>query len=107
MTPGSPETRSDSAPRTSNRYSRITCSGCDASWTALNACHCSNCHATFSGVALFDRHRSVAGGEHGSCLPPGRLCATTGERVMFRRDGMWRGPEMTEEQKTKRFGAHQ
>lgn len=84
---------------------RITCSGCDDTWTALGACHCSACHATFSGVALFDRHRSVAGGEHGSCLPPGRLCnVTTGERVMFLRDGMWRGPEMTDEQKTKRFG---
>lgn len=83
----------------------ITCGGCAARWTALGACHCSACHQTFSGVALFDRHRSVAGGEHGSCLPPGRLIhATTGERLMFERDGMWRGPEMDEATKLKRFG---
>lgn len=84
----------------------ITCSGCAARWTAPSACHCSGCHETFSGIALFDRHRSTAGGEHGSCLPPGRLCGTvTGERVMFQRDGMWRGPEMDEATKLKRFGA--
>lgn len=54
---------------------------------------------------MFDRHRSAAGGEHGSCFDPGRLVnANTGDRVMFFRDEMWRGPEMTDEQKTRKFG---
>lgn len=105
LTPDSAESRSGSAPRTSNRYSYITCSGCDASWTGVSAAHCSACHCTFSSAGLFDRHRSVAGGEHGSCLPPGRLVnANTGEPVMFFRDEMWRGPTMDEETKAKRFG---
>lgn len=85
---------------------QITCSGCDATWTAMTACHCSGCHRTFAGVALFDRHRSAAGGEHGACLHPGRLVnANTGAPVAEFRDGMWRGPEMDEATKTKRFGA--
>jgi hypothetical protein len=29
----------------------------------------------------------------------------TGERLAFFRDGMWRGPEMTDEAKAARFGA--
>lgn len=65
---------------------QITCSGCDAEWTAMSACHCSGC-----------KHRS-AYGERGRCLDPAELPG-----LEFRL-GMWRGPEMTEEQKAKRFG---
>lgn len=104
-TPDGAESRSAAAPVTSNRHPRITCGGCDASWTALGAAHCSGCHRTFSSVGLFDRHRTAAGGEHGSCLDPGRLVnASTGERVAFLRDGIWRGPEMTDEVKARKFG---
>ncbi len=38
---------------------KITCGGCDARWTGLNAAHCSACHQTFSGIALFDMHRVI------------------------------------------------
>jgi hypothetical protein len=62
------------------------------------------CCRTFGGVSLFDAHRSTRGGEHGSCVDPETLTNKAGERVAFLRDGMWRGPEMTEEQKRARFG---
>lgn len=102
LTPGSAESRSDFAPRSRNRHS---CSGCSTTWTALGAAHCSACHRTFVGYVLFDRHRTAAGGEHGGCLDPGRLVnASTGTPVAEFRDGMWRGPEMTEEQKVQKFG---
>jgi hypothetical protein len=82
----------------------ITCSGCDTTWTGLAAAHCGSCHETFSGAALFDRHRH-ARGDHGGCLDPATIINTrTGERIMYRRDGMWRSPEMPEEVKAARFG---
>lgn len=99
---------SDTSSETRKAAPRITCSGCDASWTALNAAHCTapGCHRTFSSVGLFDRHRSASGpGDHGSCLDPGRLVnANTGAPIAEFRDGMWRGPEMDEATKAKRFG---
>lgn len=74
----------------------ITCGGCDASWTALGTAHCSACHQTFASVGLFDAHRSQDG-EHGTCLDPETVLSRDGERRLFFRDGMWRGPEMTAE----------
>lgn len=85
----------------------ITCPRCDHTWTATGAAHCGGggCHRTFSTARLFDLHRSPRGGEHGSCLDPAEIPPrATGEPVMVLRDGMWRGPEMTEEQKLARFG---
>jgi len=67
-----------------------TMCSCDATWTGKNICHCSVCHRTFSGVTLFDKHRKVEPGE----------CTLAGE--MEFRNGMWRWPEMTEEEKTRR-----
>lgn len=76
----------------------ITCGGCDQTWTATGAAHCGACHRLFSTTTLFDKHRS-AKGEHGSCLAPTQIVnRRTGERVMFFRDGMWRGPEPTSEE---------
>lgn len=80
-----------------------TCSGCEATWTAANTCHCSGCHASFAGVGLFDKHRAQYG-EHGVCRRPADLTTTSGEPVMFFRDGIWKGPQMTEEDKLVRFG---
>jgi hypothetical protein len=77
---------------------RITCSGCDAVWTAMSAAHCAGCHRTLAGSTLFDRHRH-ARGDHGSCLDPATLLGPTGDRIMFFRDGMWRGPEASDELK--------
>jgi hypothetical protein len=78
----------------------ITCSGCPATWTATTAAHCSGCHRTFSGIGLFDLHRSQYG-ERGSCIDPDNVRNQAGYRVMFHRDGMWRGPESTDEQKAR------
>lgn len=75
----------------------IAC-GCGERWSGVAAAHCAGCHRTFSAPGLFDKHRS-ARGEHGTCLDPAEVRQVrTGERVMFFRDGMWRGPEMTDEQ---------
>jgi hypothetical protein len=83
-----------------------TCSGCPATWTGVRACHCCRCHTTFAGVALFDAHRTQYG-ERGTCRRPADMVMTsgarTGEPVMFFRDGVWCGPEMSDEQK-QRFG---
>jgi hypothetical protein len=87
---------------------RFTCSRCDASWTGHRACHCSGCCRTFSGVDLFDRHRSLAG-EHGTCHDPETITYRSGPRegrhVMVLRNGIWSSPEMTEAQKEALFGA--
>ncbi len=82
----------------------ITCR-CGARWTALGVAHCAadGCHQTFSGPAAFDQHRSSAG-PHGSCQRPADLVNSRGERLLFLRDGIWRAPEMTEEDKAARFG---
>lgn len=76
----------------------ITCVGRDETWTGTRPCHCGSCHETFSGLSLFDGHRSTKGGQHGSCLHPAVL------RGYEFREGMWRSPEMTDEQKRDAFG---
>lgn len=84
---------------------RNTCGGCDATWTGTSACHCAGCHRdehgrprTFAGIKLFDAHRHQRG-ERGGCLDPEQVTNSRGERHMFFRDEMWRGPEMSEEAK--------
>lgn len=80
---------------------------CGAKWFGASRCHCSVCHRLFSGVATFDKHRSVTG-EHGACLDPATLTVNSGPRAgqpeMFLRDGVWSGPEMDEATKLARFG---
>lgn len=82
------------------RVQPITCSGCAETWTAAGACHCGGCHRLFATVALFDAHRS-ADGDHGTCLDPETVVGEYRQRRLFFRDGMWRGPELTEEQRAK------
>jgi hypothetical protein len=47
------------------------CAGCSARWGGLKTAHCVACHATFSVVAAFDKHRT---GSHAygyrHCLDP-------------------------------------
>lgn len=76
-----------------------SCGRCGHTWTALTACHCSGCcqpgHgelSTFSGINLFDRHRSAVG-ERGMCLNPASIRSKDGQPVMWFRNGMWRGEE--------------
>lgn len=65
---------------------------CGASWTALGAAHCSGCCETFATIVLFDLHRTGTS-EHGRCRAPEDVTDRLGNRVMFRRDGMWRPPQ--------------
>lgn len=101
-TPPEPRTSALHAVR---KQTGASCNGCGNTWTGLSRAHCAaeGCHRTFGSVGLFDRHRSSAG-KHGTCLDPTSITNSNGERVMFYRDGMWRGPEMTEEQKAALFG---
>lgn len=64
----------------------------------MTAAHCSNCHLTFSGVSLFDTHRS-ADGEHGACLDP-----ESRPEVFFFRNEMWRGPEWSDNERLEAYG---
>lgn len=85
---------------------RHSCGGCPATWTGQSRAHCAapGCHRTFSGASTFDQHRSQTG-EHGACTDPATVVnSRTGERLLFERDGIWSGPEMTDEQKAKAFG---
>ena len=82
----------------------IGCGGCDAKWTGVAAAHCAapGCHRTFSGPTAFDKHR-VGTGERGRCSDPADLVnARTGAPVLEFRDGMWRGPGMTDDAKRER-----
>lgn len=93
------------SPRTPRPSEIATCGGCDQTWTAIGAAHCGACHtAPFSTARLFDLHRTAIG-EHGRCLNPGQIRNRADEQVMFLRDGMWRGPELTDDEKTARFGS--
>lgn len=89
----------------SSERSVLTCSGCDARWSGVSRAHCAadQCHHSFASASLFDLHRSVAG-EHGTCRNPRDIVNTQGNRVMFYREGLWRSPELTEEQKVAAFG---
>jgi hypothetical protein len=73
---------------------------CGAKWTARTTAHCAACHRTFASPGLFDRHRHTHG-DHGGCLNPASLTGKDGTRVMFHRDGMWRSPEMTEQERAR------
>ena len=64
---------------------------CGKEIAGQRACHCAACCATFSGISLFDAHRSLRGGEHGTCLDPSTL---KGAEL---RDGVWSAPEMSAE----------
>ncbi|HEX5345953.1 MAG TPA: hypothetical protein VFW64_02455 [Pseudonocardiaceae bacterium] len=84
-----------------------SCSGCSAVWTGARTAHCSACHSTFATESLFDAHRSIAGC-YGTCRDPATLTYRAGQRageqVMFWRDGLWRAPEMTDEEKVAMVG---
>jgi hypothetical protein len=85
--------------RTPRKSYRITCGGCDNTWTGLTRAHCAACHHTFVGIGFFDRHREREsdGGAH--CVDPATITTGHGDRLMFlRNDGIWHGPEATEEE---------
>lgn len=45
-----------------------SCKSCPKRWNGTRTSHCSTCHATFSGVSLFDQHR-----QGGHCVSPQSL----------------------------------
>lgn len=96
-------TTGDATPTPQRTAERFTCSGCDATWGGQGRAHCAGCHRSFSTAGLFDLHRS-AHGERGGCKDPATITDQSGQRVLFLRDGLWRGPEMTADQKAARWG---
>lgn len=59
-----------------------TCGGCNKKWTGMLACHCSNCHESFSGITTFDLHREATG-ERGRCKKPSRLGLVSNDRQLW------------------------
>ncbi len=55
--------------------------------------HCSGCHETFEGEALFDAHRRTADDGTRICLEPAAM-EFRGEPVRLE-NGTWRGPKMS------------
>lgn len=51
---------------------------CGRTWTGFNQAHCSICHAHFSSVANFDRHKPSYDG----CLDPATVTKRTGEPAL-------------------------
>ena len=78
-----------------------SCSRCGATWKALGAAHCAadGCHRTFSSAGLFDLHRQATV-TAGKCLNPVHIRAK-GQRAMFYREGMWRGPQVPAEDRAR------
>lgn len=94
-------TRASRTPRAARAAERGRCR-CGHTWTGLSPAHCSACHKTFAAPGLFDRHRT-AHGDHGQCKNPAHIHhQTTGEPLMYYRNGMWRGREMTDAEKLAR-----
>lgn len=86
---------------TSNgRHNMATCK-CSAQWGGENRCHCGSCHRTFSGITLFDRHRSQDG-DNGTCLDPAAIRTEAGRLLMVFRNNMWSYPAMDEQQRAQR-----
>lgn len=54
-----------------------TCTGCGRTWTGYSQCHCGICHAVFTGVSSFDRHRPSYSG----CGDPETMVDTQGRPV--------------------------
>lgn len=52
---------------------------------------CATCHEIFFGLSNFDRHRT---GDERKCVHPGEV-------GLDFRDGVWRGPKMTDDQVRK------
>jgi hypothetical protein len=97
------DTREPQTPVSQKRSTRrdppwITCGGCDARWTGQSVAHCAACHRSFSVNAHFDLHRSPKG-EHGTCLDPATITDSDGNPKLFWRDGLWRGPQVSEDQR--------
>lgn len=86
--------------RSTQQQSLGVCNRCRATWAALGAAHCGGCCRMFSTARHFDLHRS-ARGDHGTCLDPATIINARGERLLFHRNGMWRGPVISEEQKAR------
>ena len=72
---------------------QTVCPKCAARWTGANTSHCGACHQTFSGIRLFDRHRTHYG-EHGRCWDPTDIVDSEGYRIMWPDNhGIWRSVE--------------
>lgn len=65
---------------------KITCRGCDSTWTAKTWAHCSVCHATFTGVTYFDYHRV-----NGKCWGASDNALRHSQLTLS--DGVWSTPE--------------
>lgn len=70
-----PTDTTSKAPKTSHAPTHAAgttgCGRCPQRWGGLRTAHCGACHATFTGLSAFDKHRDgdhAKGNRH--CLPP-------------------------------------
>ena len=93
-----PESAPERPPRRPSSLPRdaITCPRCDNWWSGLIACHCSECHRTFTGAYAFDMHRAGSHA-HGKrhCVDPERVGLIPANRLWrgWSRPGTWEGPD--------------
>ena len=57
---------------------------CGAEWGGHQACHCGECHRTFSSLTWFDRHR-----RGGTCTDPAGLGMRLNKRECWTGSAEW------------------
>lgn len=94
----------ENAPATPARPDpRLTTHGqCGKSWIQRGnrTGHCSGCHETFEGLAVFDAHRRTDEGGLRVCVDPATV--KVAGQLLALIDGTWRGPRMSDEEKERR-----
>ncbi len=86
--------------------SRLTTHGqCGKSWIQRGnrTGHCSGCHETFEGLAVFDAHRYTNDAGQRACRNPADV--KVGGEHLEMVEGTWRGPRMPESEKERRRAA--
>lgn len=84
------------APRVRRPAEIVCCGGCAARWSGTLIAHCGACHLSFGSTRWFDRHRRLD-----RCLDPIDIRDPEGYQAMRLVDGVWRGPDASEEMKAR------
>lgn len=78
----------------------ITHPACGKSWKQRGnrTGHCSACHETFEGIAIFDAHQRIGENGRATCLHPSEVGVGSKRKGTWEPlrlvNGTWRGPEL-------------
>lgn len=72
----------------------IRCRGCTNWWTGSSAHHCNSCHATFTTIGNFDKHRSGGYEEGRHCVDPATVGLVPAKRMW---PNVWSAPGKDED----------